>query len=113
MRESAYGQSRADEDVLRVARIDSDLVDAAPQERVTRVHTRVGRVADTGVGKLRPSVAAIRGFVDTDPSLATGGAAIPLTRAEIKRVPAGVVRIGDERANRVLRQIGSQKRPGR
>src|SRR4029077_20463697 len=113
MGEPTHRERRNDKKVLRLGRVVGYLVDTASQEGVARVRTGVGGVADTGVGELCPSVAAVRGFVYTDARLASGRAAVALTRAEVKRVPAGVVRIGDERADRVLREIGSQKRPRR
>jgi hypothetical protein len=66
MREAANGLGRADEDVIRVSRIDDDPVDPAPQEGVARVRASVSRVADAGIGELRPGVAAVRGLVNTD-----------------------------------------------
>ena len=113
MRESAYRERGADEEVLRVGRIDDDLVDAAPQEGVARVHTGVGRVADTGVRQLRPGVAAIRGLVDTDAGLASGGAPVPLARTDVERVPARIVGICDESANGIESQDAGEPCPAR
>src|SRR5206468_12209534 len=71
VRETAHAERGADEEMVRVGRIDDDLIDPAPQEGVVRVRTVVGRVADTGVRQLRPRVAPVGRLVDTDASLAT------------------------------------------
>ena len=113
MRQPAYSQSRPDEDMLRVGGIDHDRVNSASQEGIARVHTGVGPVANASIGQLRPAGAAVGGLVDANARLAAGRAAVPLARAEVKRVPADIVRIGDQRADRILRDIGSQPRPGR
>src|SRR5207249_6883061 len=98
VREPAHAQRGADEEVLRVGGIDGDLVDPAPQEGVARVRAGVGRVVDTGGWQLRPRVVAVRGLVDTDAGFGAGGAAVPLARADVERVPARAVRIRDDGA---------------
>src|SRR6516164_5308177 len=111
MREPAYRQSRPDEDMPAVGGIDHDRIDSASQEGIARVNAGVGRVANASIGQLGPGVAAVCGLVDANARLTAGRAAVPLTRAEVKRVSAGIVRIGDERADRILRGIGSQPLP--
>src|SRR5207237_1431834 len=102
-----------DEEVVRVGRIDDDLVDPTPQEGIARVRTGVGRVADTGVRQLRPRVATVRGLVDTDAGFAPGGASVPLARADVEGVTARVVRIWDECANGVESEDAGEPCPAR
>src|SRR5439155_23306951 len=113
VRETAHAERGADEEVVRVGRIDDDLVDPTPQEGIARVCTGVGRVADTGVRQLRPRVATVRGLVDTDPGFAPGGAPVPLARADVECVTARVVGICDESANGVEIEDAGQPCPAR
>ena len=113
MRESAYRERGADEEVLRVGRIDDDPVDPAPQEGVARVRAVVGRVVDTGIGELRPRVAAVRGLVDTDAGFTPRGTAVSLACADVERITARVVRICDESADGVESQDAGKPCPGR
>ena len=64
-------------------------------------------------GELRPVVAAVRRLVDADTGLAAGAAPIGLTRAEVERVAGRIVRIGGQRADRVLRDPAREVRPAR
>src|SRR5439155_1841818 len=92
---------------------DDDPVDPAPQEGVARVRAGVGRVVDTGIGELRPRVAAVRGLVDTDAGFTPRGTAVSLACADVERVPASVVGIRDERADGVESQDASEPCPAR
>ena len=111
MGETADGERGADEEMLWVGRIDNDPVDPAAQEGIARVRAGVSCVVDTGVRQLRPRVAAVRSLVDTDACFAPGRAAVPLARADVERVPAGVVRIGDESADGVESEDASEPCP--
>src|SRR5207248_4018608 len=113
MRESPHRERGADEEVLRVGRIDDDLVNPAAQEGVARVRTRVGRIADTGVRQLRPRIAAIRGLVYTDAGFAPGGTPVSLARPDVEGVPARVVGICDESADGVESEDAGQPCPAR
>ena len=71
VRETANAESRADEDVTRVPRVDRDRVDPAAEKSIhSGACTRVRPVADTGVAELRPVVAGVGRLVDADARLA-------------------------------------------
>src|SRR5436190_915580 len=108
VREAANPESRADEQVARVPRVDHDRVDAAAEERVDPGRcARVRRGAHARVLQLLPVLAAVGRLVDADAGLAAGRAAVRLAGAEVERVVLAVLAPGRERQrpNRVLVEI--------
>ena len=103
VRQAANAERGSHEDVVRIARVDDDRIDAAAKEGIlARVHARIGAIVDAGITELRPGAAAVGRLVNADSRLATRRAAIALARAEIDGVALRVGRIERERADRVL-----------
>ena len=107
------GDRRADEDVVRVGRIDRDRADRAPgRDRAGEVggDVRTGRVGRRAPRDQRPRRAAVGRLVETDAGLGIARA-VRLARADVDRHSGRVVRVIGDRADRIRRDTRARRRP--